>query len=172
VRGSAQGLDLLAQRDVAGRVTGWLGYSFLRGRLDLADGREVRSPVDVTHAVTAVTRVALARGLSLGTTARYATGVPVTPVVGTTPAAGGRVAPVYGAPMADRVPDYARLDARLMQSIPLRNRLVTAYVEAINVLDRANASGFAYDATYRARRPVETFFARRTFVVGAEVGLP
>jgi hypothetical protein len=170
--GSAQGLDLLAQRDVAGRVTGWLGYSFLRGRLRLADGREVRSAVDVTHAITAVAKTALGGDFSLGATARYATGVPITPVVGVVAGDGGRPAPVYGVPHGSRVPDYARLDLRLMRAVPLRNRLLTAYVEALNVLDRPNASGYAYDAHYRSRRPVETFFASRTFVVGAEVGLP
>ncbi|HVF38933.1 MAG TPA: hypothetical protein VM939_03460, partial [Gemmatimonadaceae bacterium] len=52
VGGLTRGLDLIAQRTSGGRVTGWLGYSLLDGKLDLTGGRRVRSPFDVTHTVT------------------------------------------------------------------------------------------------------------------------
>ena len=167
VGGSASGVDVIAQRDAGGRLTGWLAYSLLRARTELADGRTVASPTDVTHSLTAVSTLALARGLSVGATGRYGTGAPYTSAVGTTSAR----QPVYGATLAERLPAYARVDVRLMQLVPVRTGLLTAYVEALNLLDRANVAGYTYDAAYRARQPVHGFFASRTFVLGAEYQL-
>jgi hypothetical protein len=168
--GRARGLDLLVRPAAARRVTGWLGYSFLDARLDLVGGRRVRSPLDVTHTVTGVATLDVGHGWSLGTTARYGTGVPVTPVLGGTAAPGGAWAvPAYGATLGARLPDYRRLDARLTRAVATRAGLLNAYVEGINVLDRANVAGYTYDATYRERRALHGFFAARTLIVGAEL---
>ena len=37
--------------------------------------------------------------------------------------------------------------------------------------NRANVSGMTYDAAYRTRRPMHSFFASRTLVVGGELQL-
>lgn len=165
--GSADGIDAIAHRETGGRLTGWVGYSLLRARLDLADGRTVASPYDVTHTLTGVGTLALPSGWSLGTTARYGTGAPYTTALGTT-AIG---APAYGATLGARLPAYARFDARVMRKATLRNGLLVGYVEAINLLDRGNVASYTYDASYRTRQPVRGFFASRTLVVGAEYQL-
>lgn len=171
--GRAQGLDVVLRPTTAGRVGGWLGYSLLDADLRLADGRRVRSPVDVTHSLTGVGTVALGRGLSLGATGRYGTGLPFTPVAGTTPLPGpdgdaGWVLPVWSAPLSARLPAYARLDLRLTETVATRAGLLLAYVEGVNVLNRANTSSYTYDATYRTRHAVHSFFAARTLIVGVE----
>ncbi|MFL5580406.1 MAG: hypothetical protein ACJ8AO_08530 [Gemmatimonadaceae bacterium] len=167
--GSARGLDLIAQRTGAGPVTGWVGYSLLDADATLADGRRVRSPLDVTHSATASATAALGADWSVGATARYGTGAPHTPVVGGRAGDDGRLQPAYGPLMGERLPDYARLDARVMRYVRTPRWLLTGFLEAINLTGRANASAVAYDAAYRTRSLVPTFFASRTVVAGAEV---
>jgi hypothetical protein len=146
-----------------------MSYSLLDATVTLRDGRRVRSPLDVTHTATVTATAALGADWSVGGTARYGTGAPVTPVLGGRTGAEGRAEPVYGALMSDRLPDYARLDARVMRYVHAPRWLLTVFAEGINLAGRANASAATYDESYRVRSLVPTFFARRTLVVGAEV---
>lgn len=166
--GTAQGLDLIAQR-TTGRLTGWVGYSLIDAAVTLADGRKARSPYDVTHSATTSATWALATDWSLGSTVRYGTGAPVTPILGAETDANGRAVPVYGAVTSERLPTYGRLDARLMRFIRMPGFLLSTYVEAMNVTGRRNVASIAYDASYRSPRPVHSFFASRTLVAGGEV---
>jgi tetratricopeptide (TPR) repeat protein len=167
--GEARGIDLTAQSASAGRVTGWLGYSYLDATVLLVDGRRVRSPVDVTHSATASATAAIGTDWSIGSTVRYGTGAPLTPITGSTTEPDGRVTPMYGAPMSARLGDYARVDLRLMRFVRTSSFLLSTFIEVINLGDRANATALTYDATYNSSRPVHTFFAERTIVVGAEL---
>ena len=168
--GVARGVEVLLQRPTAERVTGWLAWSYLDSRVTLADGSTARSPFDVTHTGTASATLRLARGTTLGGTARYGTGRPYTPVEGSRQnEQTGRTEPVYGEPTSERMPTYARLDTRLMQFLPIGRSLLAGYVEVINVLDRGNVAGYAWDADYRSRRATSTFYGQRTFVVGFEL---
>jgi hypothetical protein len=82
--------------------------------------------------------------------------------------ANGRIQPVHGALMSERLPHYARIDARLMRYIRLPGALLTSYVEIINATDRANVTTYTYDPAYASRSAVHTFFSKRTVVAGAE----
>jgi tetratricopeptide (TPR) repeat protein len=166
--GVARGVDLIAQRSAGGPVTGWVGYSYLDATVRLADGRRARSPFDATHTATASAAWAVDADWTLGSTLRYGTGTPVTPVVGTVREGDGRLAPVYGAPGGGRLPAYTRLDARLTRYVRAPGLLLGTYVEAFNLAGRRNVASLAYDAAYRPR-PVPAFFAARTLVAGAEL---
>lgn len=166
--GRARGLDVIAQRRGPGRLTGWVGWSLLDAVVHLADGEWARSPYDVTHSLTASATATVARDWSVGSTVRYGTGTPVTPVVAST-MVDGRVTPVYGRATSERLPAYARLDARVMRFIRLPGALVSSYVEVLNLANRRNAAGATWDASYTTRRLTPTFFASRTIVAGAEV---
>lgn len=165
--GTARGLDLIAQQ-TTGSVTGFLGYSLIDASWRLADGQRVRSAFDVTHSATASVTAAVARDWSLGSTARYGSGAPRTPITGGTSVANGRIEPVYGKLMSERLPAYARLDARVMRYVRAPSFLLTTFVEILNVTGRRNVSAFTYDPTYTSREPVHAFFSRRTFVMGSE----
>ncbi len=167
----ARGLDVIAQGALGARVTGWVGYSFLDATVRLADGRNARSPYDVTHTATASATATLDRNWSVGTTARYGTGAPVTPVIGATQLADGQYTPIYGGVTSERLPAYARLDARVMRFIQAPAFLLTSFIEVINVTGRANTSSVTYDASYSTRRSMHSFFASRTIVAGAEIQL-
>ncbi len=166
-RSRARGLDLLAQRSGEGLLSGWLGYSLLDSDARLLDGRRVRATFDITHSLTASATASVSADWSVGSTVRYGTGAPFTPIVGALSEA-ERVTPVYGSPASVRLPAYARVDARVMRFIRMSNYLLTTFVEIINLTDRPNASGVTYDAAYTTRMPVLSFFAQRTIVAGGE----
>ena len=167
----ARGLDVIAQRAMGTRVAGWVAYSLLDSKVRLADGLVARSPHDVTHSVTASTTATVNRQWSIGTTARYGTGAPVTPVTGATRSSDGQYTPIYGAVTSERLPAYARLDTRVMRFDQTSRVLLTSFLEVINVTGRTNTASVTYDATYSTRRSTHSFFASRTIVAGVEIQL-
>jgi vitamin B12 transporter len=152
--GRATGADAILRWSRQERLNGWLTYSHLRGRIELEDGRTAPSAVDVTHSLTAVGRLKLWDGWQLGTTARYATGRPVTTPGGV----------IHG----DRLPEYRRLDARLIRFWSVRTGTMVTYLELLNALDHANVVAYTSDSSGE-RRAVPTFFADRTAVFGASL---
>jgi hypothetical protein len=162
-----RGADIIAQR-TSGPITGFAGYSWLDATAALLDGRQVRGVFDVTHSATGSVTATIARDWTVGTTLRYGTGAPRTPITGAVTDANGRIQPVHGALMSERLPHYARIDARLMRYIRLPGALLTSYVEIINATDRANVTTYTYDPAYASRSAVHTFFSKRTVVAGAE----
>ena len=166
--GLARGLDLLAQRNDVGRLSGWVGYSLMDATVTLADGSRAHSPFDVTHSATGSITARLTEDWSLGYTVRYGSGAPMTPIVRTIQDAQGLATPVYGETMSERLPAYGRMDARVMRFMRMPSFLLTTYVEVLNLGNRHNVSGITYDSAYRNREPIHTFFATRTVVVGGE----
>jgi hypothetical protein len=165
--GRASGLDALVRWSQTERWGGWISYSLLDGTIDVADVGRVSSEVDVTHSLTAVGMYTLG-SWQLGSTARYATGRPYTPAVGST-GGDGFPEPVYGDPLSSRLPDYFRLDARVTRFQRLGGRFAVFYLEVINVLDRENASAVVYDANWENPRTVGAVFDGRTLVAGVEL---
>ena len=170
MQGNSRGLEILAQRTF-GKTTGWVGYSLLDAESELANGSRVRGAFDITHSLTASMTTSIARDWSVGSTARYGTGAPYTPVLGGRLEANGRIAPVYGELMSSRLPSYSRVDARVMRYVRARSFLLTTFAEILNVTGRHNVASFAYDAGYARREPINSFFSQRTIVVGGEVML-
>jgi hypothetical protein len=167
----ARGMDVIVHRALGSHVTGWVGYSLLDADVRLADGRAARSPYDVTHTATATATATLDRNWSIGATGRYGTGAPITPVIGATRSSDGQYTPIYGDVTSERLPAYARIDARVMRFIQAPGFLLTSFVEVINLTGRANTASVTYDASYTTRRSMHSFFASRTIVAGAEIQL-
>jgi vitamin B12 transporter len=165
VAGTNSGLDAIARWSPRSGPSGWLSYSLLRGVVELETGAEVPSALDVTHSLTSVARMPIGSDWELGATARYATGKPFTPRL---PGSEGG----YGAVHSERIPDYQRLDARVTRYVFGQDRrMAVIYLEMLNLLDRRNVMSYTYSADGARRVPVNTVFARRTFVLGAEVQL-
>jgi hypothetical protein len=162
-----RGVDVIAQR-TTGRLIGWVGYSLLGATSTLASGQHVRSSVDITHSATG-SLTANIGDWSVGSTLRYGTGAPRTPILNGQMTPDGHTEPVYGVLMSERLPAYSRIDARVMRYIRFPGVLVTSFLEVLNTTDRANVSAFTYDPTYTSREAVHTFFSRRTLVMGAEL---
>jgi vitamin B12 transporter len=170
--GRTVGMDAIVRWQRQSRLNGWITYSVLDSRIELEDSDVVPGRYDVTHTLTGVARLALSAAWELGSTLRYATGKPWTPVVGTAPAAqtGWPDEPVFGVMHSERLPHYLRVDSRLTRYQRIGERLAVLYLEMLDLNGRRNIIGYQYDATFTERKPVESFFARRTFVVGAELG--
>jgi vitamin B12 transporter len=167
-RGTNAGLDAIARWSPRSGPSGWLSYSLLRGRVGLEDGTTVPATLDVTHSLTAVSRVPVGVW-ELGVTGRYATGRPYTPVIGTTSGQDDARLPLYGAPNSARLPDHVRIDARVTRYLFARDRSAIMYLEMLNLLDRKNVAGYTWLDDYSRRAPIESFFAHRTFVLGVEL---
>lgn len=162
------GVDALVRWKASGAVTGWASYSLLDAKVRLADtGEWVASPVDVRHTATGVVKFALGDEWELGTTTRLGSGRPYTPVQGSIIEDGAR-RPLYGPLHSDRLPAYARFDARITRLVPARKGTYVFYIEGLNLLDRRNVMAYTYNAEYSRRVPIESFFAHRTLVFGAE----
>jgi vitamin B12 transporter len=156
------GIDAIARWSPRTGPTGWVSWSALRSRVELASGETVPSALDVSHSVTGVVRMPLG-DFEIGTTARYATGKPFTPMTGRS---GG--IPVYGAIHSERLPDYQRLDARVTRYLMGPQRTALVYLEMLNLLDRRNVMSYSYGSNSQ-RVPVHSVFAHRTFVLGFEL---
>lgn len=171
VAGTSTGIDAMLRWQRQAKLNGWLTYSLLDAELELENGSQTSAKYDVTHSVTAVARYALSDAWEIGTTARYATGKPFTPVLGAEPPAleGWPLQPVHGTIHSERLPYYGRIDARITRYEQIGGHMGVFYLEMLDLNGRRNVMGYQYDASYTERRPVESFFARRTFVLGAEV---
>jgi vitamin B12 transporter len=166
VTGRAQGVDALVRWSATEPVSGWLAYSWLDATVTLDDGRTAPAANAITHTLTGVMRYDFSDDWQLGTTARYGTGRPYTPIVGV--AADG-FSPAYGDVHGARIPDFIRLDARLTRFVRMRGGLAVFYVETLNALGRRNIVDFAWNAADASQQPIESFFAARTAVLGMEL---
>lgn len=183
--GRAHGFDVMVSRTSGARVSGWASYTWGRAIRE-AYGREYPFDYDRRHAFTAVGALQLTPRWSVGTTARLASGFPYTAprgvrVVGIEDrgdvdldgntdelvprrdAAGLLVyAPDLGT-VADlrnaRLPVFARVDLRVTWRPRGTAGRWEMYLEALNVLNRRNASGLdprlEYDPASDRPRVVE-----------------
>ena len=142
-------------------VSGWISYSFLHARrLQARDlvrtivYEEAPSSFDITHNLTVVGKIQLIQLLSLGLTFHYATGLPVTPVVGAIRADGADYyEPIQGPVNSERMPAFIRLDATLAYFQPFGDaNSVTFFLGVTNLLDRPNPVRYEYSADYMQRR--------------------
>jgi hypothetical protein len=168
-RGYAQGVDLLLKAAVPG-WRGWIGYGYLDTERK-EDKQFTLGPVStsVPHNLTAVSSHTLALGWELAGTFRYASGAPVTPILGATPNPGGGWDPMEGAPFSDRLPVYNRLDVRLTHLFSVRGVNCVVFGEVMNLLARHNAASYAYTPDFSHRQVSESYFSRRILVIGASL---
>jgi vitamin B12 transporter len=171
IAATVHGVDARLRWTGGERLSGWVTYSLLDAEAELESGERVRGRLDVTHGLTAVTRLSVGSGWEVGTTARWATGRPFTPVTGSWTGDDGRFRPVLGEIHSERLPDFRRLDARVTRVSVHGGRQLVTYLELLNALDRGNVTGYTYDASYQARAPVRSFFANRMAMLGAELVL-
>ncbi len=111
--------------------------------------------------------------LDAGVAYRAATGVPFTPVLDAAfDPNRGLWEPVYGAPLSERLPRYARIDlsASVLQSYWSDNTTVF-FVSVMNSLDRPNVREYRYSRDYSERIPLKTPFPRSIYF-GVTTTLP
>jgi hypothetical protein len=164
--GRARGVDVFAKGRAALGATGRVSYSFVSSRRTDPDaGLVTRAPFDVRHTVTVVAERTVLGGLRTSLAYRYATGRPFTPVAGAVFDARQQVyAPVYGAPMSERLPAFQRVDFSTSYYRQLGSGLQSVvFVSLMNLLDRANAQAYRYNADYTRRTVVSSLFERSVY---------
>lgn len=168
-RGYAQGLDLFLKAR-RGAWRGWAGYGYLDTKR--REGKQfVLGPVptSVPHNLTAAGLWDPTPGWELSLSWRYASGAPVTPILGGAPNGGGGFDPIEGPRYGDRLPTYHRADARVTRIRRSGRLQIVTFAEVMNLLNRHNANAYSYNADFSQRRTEESTFSRRILVVGASL---
>jgi outer membrane receptor for ferrienterochelin and colicin len=108
---TAYGVELLAKKD-AGRLRGWVGYSYSRAKRKFADlnqGQPFNAYYDRPHQVNLMLAYDITLRWNLGMDWNYSTGAPFSSPSSFYSYLGQEV-PIYGQKNNDRLPAYHRLD--------------------------------------------------------------
>ncbi|MGH7554782.1 MAG: TonB-dependent receptor [Longimicrobiales bacterium] len=169
--GTSRGLDVFFRWPAFLGFTGRTAQSFIRARrTDPDEGVVTRSPFDISHVAATVLERRFGARWSAAAAYRTATGRPYTEVTGADYDAVQAVwVPRYGAPMAERMPEFRRLDLSASYLLTLFGADFTVlFVGVTNALDRENLYSYRYSADYSERIPVRSQF-KRSIYFGASV---
>ncbi|MCB9572337.1 MAG: TonB-dependent receptor [Kofleriaceae bacterium] len=146
-RGHSAGVEASLQKRTD-RWMLWLAYTWSHAERHAGAVRLdgwVPYVLDQTHNLGATVSVALG-GWQLGARARYVTGLPYTPVVGSRVGVDGEITPVLGATGGARLPAFVSLDLRVDRRWRHGWGTVSLFVDVQNATNRANPEGVGIDA--------------------------
>lgn len=159
LRGTAQGLEIVAERRSANGLNGWLSYAWSESELqDSLTGEQFPSDWDQRHTVNAYVAYRWSGRTTLSARVRHGSNFPIRGYIGADPQVGYVLSEQRN---GLRLPAYTRLDIRADRSFTYRSRRLTLFVEVINATNRDN---FRYDSpgvnlsTRRIFEPIESMF--------------
>ena len=170
--GYAYGLDFITKGKLLLGFEGWVSYGFINTKRKWMDYDDlISSSFDITHNLSVILKYNIKAMLQLGVNYKYATGRPFTPVLGATYRPLLDIyEPEYGTTNSQRYNDYQRLDFRITYLNQLFGKYFTVlYIEALNILDFRNLFGYTYNSDYSQTKEVQSYFGRRTIVVGGQI---
>lgn len=170
--GTAKGFDIMLKGRLPFDIEGWISYGFIDTERKWMDYDQLRrSDYDITHNLTIVTKYSITPLWQVGINYKIATGRPFTPIIGSNFIENRDIyEPIYGATNSDSYPTYQRLDARISHYTSFfNNKFSIIYLEMLNILNIANLNSYTYSKDYLKREKVESFFGRRTIVLGANI---
>jgi outer membrane receptor protein involved in Fe transport len=143
-RGRSFGASVLVRRELARGTLAWLTYTLGRSERWSPGGPARPLDFDQTHVLTAVASHQRG-GWTLGARARYATGMPRTPIVGSFfDARDGAYQPIFGEQNGTRLPAFLELDARLDRALTVGRVTATLFLDVQNVTARRNPEEVVY----------------------------
>lgn len=157
--GEAYGFELFLNKSFNEGWYGWLSaaYSETRRRNKLS-GEEFKYAYDQPWIINLVSSHELNEHWTLGVKWRYQSGQLITPIVGTTPSADPEhpdlVNPVYGELNSKRLSASHKLDVRLDRNYQFKTWNMDLYLEVLNLYNRANVTGYEYNADYTEKEEV------------------
>ncbi len=167
--GRAVGWEMLVKKDRVAHWSGWLSVSRSTSkRENHLTGQKIVFENDQPWIVNMVGTYWISQKFSIGVNARFHTGEPYTPVIGTYTDALGRVRPLYGEVGSERLPDYHRLDVRFNKDVFYNTFKLSFYIDLINVYARKNVSGYSYNADYTDKEAVSQLPFLPSFGIKAE----
>jgi outer membrane receptor protein involved in Fe transport len=149
--GRVFGTQLLLRKELSSRFFGWISWTILHSeRRDRENTTWRLFDYDQSHVVNAVAAVDLGRGFEVGLRARYATGLPRTPVVSASyDSRRDLYQPVFGPVNSTRLPAFVQVDLRVSKRFRLaRDSELETYLDVQNVSNRQNAEEVIYDQTF------------------------
>ena len=147
-RGRSAGVSVLVRRELAAGTLAWLSYTLSRSQRSTAGGAARLLDFDQTQVLTVVASHQRG-GWILGGRARYATGMPRTPVTGSfLDARDGVAQPLFGAPNSRRLPAFFQLDARLDRTLTTGPVRASVYLDVQNLTGRRNPEEVVYSQDF------------------------
>ncbi len=155
--GRSYGAQFLVRRELANGLFGWVSYTLLRSERKDSPSADWRLfDYDQTHVLTALASYDLGRGFDVGARARYATGFPRTPVIGSYfDTRTATYQPILGAQNSTRIPAFAQIDVRLSKRFQFKTSHLELYLDVQNVTDRANPEEIVYSPDYTQKRYID-----------------
>lgn len=172
--GYARGVDIIAKGDLPFGLSGWISYGYIDTKRKWYESVGMApSPYDITNNFTLIAKYNITEAWQIGVDFKYATGMPYTPVARSVYLPQMNVyEPINGPSYSARYPDYRRLDVRLTHMARLFDKYFAVfYLEGLNILDIHNIFDYTYSPDYSTKTGVESFFGRRTIVVGMQIDL-
>lgn len=153
----AYGLELIARRQLVGKLYGWVAYTLSRSETRFFDalGRDDTprtGDLDQRHILAVVGSYVLPKRWRIGGRFRLVSGSPYTDVVGTVvlPSVSFYL-PVEGQTNGARFPTFHQLDLRVDKRWVAKRVVYNAYLDIQNVYNRANVEAYFYDNTFQRR---------------------
>jgi TonB family protein len=148
--GRIWGFEIFLRQALTSRIFGWLSYSFSKSqRLDAPGDAWRPFDFDQTHVLTAILSYKLGAGWEVGGRFRYATGNPVTPVVGAVKDDNtDSFVPIYGATNSARLPAFVQLDVRIDKIWVFNTWSLDLYLDVQNVTNTRAVEGTTYSFNY------------------------
>jgi hypothetical protein len=158
VEGRSWGLDLLVRQMDAGRLSGWLAYTFTMNDR-IKDGDEYAPAQDRRHNLNLVATLRTRGNYIFSGRFGFGTGTPFTPIVGQLvrrvydpvrqtwdPAGAERQTNVIGGERnAERYPVYHRLDFAVSRPFIKDRATITPYIQLVNAYNRRNVWIYQFD---------------------------
>jgi hypothetical protein len=166
--GDARGIEISVQH--RGDQVDWSGSYSISHIWDRIAGVEVRRTGDQRHTLYADVSYRPSPLWRISGALTVHSGWPYTPrTFGTVKLADGATAIVSGfAPIrSGTLPTYHRADLRISRAIPMKDGVVSVYLDIFNLYDRVNAEGYSYNVALVYREPIV-----RTSVTGLLPILP
>lgn len=157
--GDAYGFEVFLNKSFSEGWYGWLSaaYSETRRHNNLT-GKDFKYAYDQPWIINLVSSHELNEDWTIGFKWRYQSGQLITPITGTTPSTNPEypdlVDPVYGELNSQRLADSHKLDVRVDRNYQYKNWNMDLYVEALNLYNQANVTGYEYNADYTEKEDV------------------
>jgi hypothetical protein len=172
--GDAYGFEVFLNKSFSKGWYGWLSaaYSETR-RYNKLTKEDFKYTYDQPWIINLVSSHKLNENWTLGFKWRYQSGQLITPVTGTEPSTNSDypdlVDPIYGDLNSKRLADSHKLDVRLDRNYQYRTWNMDLYVEALNVYNQTNVTGYDYNADYTEKEEVTGLPAIISFGIKANL---